>query len=144
MNENTKKWVQTAINALSTAESEMVRRTNPRHRAYEQILYNCQQSAEKILKAYLHNMGEMPWGHELTALRLKCVVHDANFNNIRLIDHCEFLEQFNVARYADFNQDVSAQIAKRAINSAIKIYNFTARKMDLSDYMKDDFILCIY
>jgi len=38
MNENTKKWVQTAINALSTAESEMVRRANPRHRAYE--VYN--------------------------------------------------------------------------------------------------------
>jgi len=71
MNEIIKKWAQTAINALSTAEAEMVRRANPRHRAYEQILYNCQQSAEKILKAYLYHKGEMPWGHELTALRMK-------------------------------------------------------------------------
>ena len=37
MNDNTKRWAQTAINALSTAEAEMVRRSNPRHRAYEQI-----------------------------------------------------------------------------------------------------------
>jgi len=141
MNENTKKWVQTAINALSTAEAEMVRRANPRHRAYEQILYNYQQSAEKIIKAYLHHMGEMAWGHELTALCLKCAAHDADFNNVRLIDHCEFLEQFNVARYADFNQDVDSQIAKRAINSAIKVFNFTAQKMGLNNYIKDDFIL---
>jgi len=141
MNENTKKWVQTAINALSTAEAEMVRRANPRHRAYEQILYNCQQSAEKILKAFLFHMGEMAWGHELTALRLKCVAHDAGFDNIRLINHCEFLEQFNAARYADFNQDVDSQTAKRAINSAIKIFNFTAYKLGIGNYIKDDFIL---
>ncbi|MCL1842873.1 MAG: HEPN domain-containing protein [Defluviitaleaceae bacterium] len=141
MNENIKKWVQTAINALSTAESEMVRRANPRHRAYEQILYNCQQSAEKMLKAYLHHMGEMPWGHELTMLRLKCVAYDTDFGNTRLVGHCEFLEQFNAARYADFNQDVDSQIAKRAINSAKKVYNFTAKKLGLGDYTKDDFIL---
>jgi HEPN domain-containing protein len=141
MNENIKKWAQTAINALSTAESEMVRRANPRHRAYEQILYNCQQSAEKILKAYLHHMGEAPWGHELTALRLKCVVHDAAFDNARITGHCEFLEQFNAARYADFNQDVDSQIAKRAISSAKKVYDFTAQKLELDDYVKDNFIL---
>lgn len=141
MNENIKKWIQTSINALSTAEAEMTRRSNPRHRAYEQILYNCQQSAEKILKAYLHHKKEMPWGHELTALRLKCVVHDADFENTRFVGHCEFLEQFNAARYADFNQDVDSQIAKRAINSAKKVYNFTAQKLGLSDYTKDDFIL---
>jgi len=141
MNEYTKKWAQTAINALSTAEAEMVRRSNPRHRAYEQILYNCQQSAEKILKTYLHHMGEMPWGHELTALRLKCVVHDVDFDNARLVGHCEFLEQFNAARYTDFNQDVDSQVAKRAINSAKRVYNFTAKKLGLVDYAKDDFII---
>jgi len=141
MNENIKKWIQTSINALSTAEAEMTRRANPRHRAYEQILYNCQQSAEKILKAYLYHKSEMPWGHELTALRLKCVAHDTDFDNMRLVGHCEFLEQFNAARYADFNQDIDSQIAKRAINSAKKVYNFTAQKLELSDYAKDDFIL---
>ena len=141
MNENIRKWAQTAINALSTAEAEMVRRANPRHRAYEQILYNCQQSAEKILKAYLHHKGEMPWGHELTALRMKCVALDRAFENTRLVSHCEFLEQFNVARYADFNQDADSQIAKRAINSAKKVYNFTAQKLGLGDYIKDDYIL---
>jgi len=86
MNENIKKWIQTSTNALSTAEAEMTRSANPRHRAYEQILYNCQQSA-------------------------------------------------------DFNQDVDSQIAKRAINSAKKVYNFIAQKLGLSDYVKDDFIL---
>jgi len=141
MNENTRKWVQTAINALSTAESEMIRRTNPRHRAYEQILYNCQQSAEKILKAYLHYIGEAAWGHELTALRLKCVAHNTDFDNARIVGHCEFLEQFNTVRYADFNQDVDSKIAKRAINSAKKVYNFTVQKLGLDDYVKDDFIL---
>jgi len=141
MNDNIKKWVQTAINALSTAESEMIRRSNPRHRAYEQILYNCQQSAEKVLKAYLLYMNETPWGHDLTALRLKCLIHDVDFDNKRILSHCEFLEQFNAARYADFNQDADSQIAKRAINSAIKVFNFTVSKMELSNYKKDDFIL---
>ena len=105
------------------------------------MFYECQQSAEKILKSYLHYMGEMPWGHELTALRLKCVLYDNCFNDARLISHCEFLEQFNAAKYADFNQDLDAQIAKRAINSAKKVYNFSARKMGLGDYIKDSFIL---
>ncbi|MCL2361151.1 MAG: HEPN domain-containing protein [Defluviitaleaceae bacterium] len=141
MNEIIKKWAQTAINALSTAEAEMVRRANPRHRAYEQILYNCQQSAEKILKAYLHHKGEMPWGHELTALRLKCAEFDTDFENTRIESHCEFLEQFNAARYADFNQDADSLIAKRAINSAKRVYNFTVRKLGLGDYIKDGFIL---
>jgi len=86
-------------------------------------------------------MGEAPWGHELTALRLKCVSHDTNFDNARLVGHCEFLEQFNAARYADFNQDVDSQTAKRAINSAKKGFNFTAQKLKLDDYVKDDFIL---
>ena len=141
MNDNVKKWVQTAINALSTAEAEMVRRENPRHRAYEQILYNCQQSAEKILKAYLLLMGETPWGHELTALLLKCTLHDNDFGGGRLASHCEFLEQFNAVRYADFNQDIDSQIAKRAINSAKKVYNFVAHRIGIDEYAKDNFIL---
>jgi len=49
--------------------------------------------------------------------------------------------EINAARYADFNQDVDSQIAKRAINSAKKVYNFTAQRLKLSDYAKDDFIL---
>jgi len=102
---------------------------------------NCQQSAEKILKAYLHHMGEMPWGHELTALRLKCALYNKDFENTRLMSHCEFLEQFNAARYADFNQDVDSQIAKRAINSAKKVFNFSAQKMGFGDYIKDNFVL---
>ena|GEM_PF-461378 len=89
----------------------------------------------------LHHMGELPWGHELTSLRMKCVAHDENFDNTRLVGHCEFLEQFNAARYADFNQDADSQIAKRAINSARRVFNFTAQKLNLGDYIKDDFIL---
>ena len=72
---------------------------------------------------------------------MKCVAHDTDFDNTRFVGHCEFLEQFNAARYADFNQDVDSQIAKRAINSAKKVYNFTAQKLELGDYAKDDFIL---
>jgi HEPN domain-containing protein len=132
-----RSWVQYANNNLSTAEAEMTRKVNPRHRAYEQIMYNCQQSAEKMLKAFLYHKSDSPWGHDLIALIASCIAHDMSFNNIRIAKHCAFLNAFIAARYPDFHQSIDAQLANRAINSAKSVYNFITPKLGIGLYIKD-------
>ena len=132
MNENIKKWAQTAINALSTAEAEMTRRTNPRHRAYEQILYNCQQSAEKMLKAYLvYNGVKIPYIHDLPDLRSRCAEFDNSYNGSRIIDHCAFLTIFATVRYPDFTGSIDSSHAMRGLNSAKRIHNFVCIRIGM-------------
>ena len=115
----------------------MTRKANPRLRAYEQIMYNCQQSAEKMLKAFLYHKGDSPWGHDLIVFYASCNKHDLSFNNIRIARHCAFLNAFITARYPDFRQGINAQLAYRAINSAKNVYNFVSLKLGLALYLKD-------
>ena len=46
--------------------------SNTRERPHEQIIFHSQQSAEKMLKAYLLQNGIVGWGHNLNTLRLEC------------------------------------------------------------------------
>ena len=89
-----KKWVKYAQNDISIAVREMNLEVNPRHKAYEAILYHCQQAAEKMLKAYLISKGSNPWGHDLDALRTACADFDKGLNGARLTGHCVFLMSF--------------------------------------------------
>ena len=54
----------------------MGRKCNPRHRLYEMILMHCQQSAEKILKAYViknnPTINPKMFSHDLEAVRMEC------------------------------------------------------------------------
>jgi len=137
VNDYVRSWVQYANNNLSTAEAEMTRKANPRLRAYEQIMYNCQQSVEKMLKAFLYHKSDTPWGHDLIVLNTSCSTHDISFNNIRITKHCAFLNAFISARYPDFRQSIDAQLAHRAINSAKSVYNFVSLKLGLALFIKD-------
>ena len=125
-----KQWIRYAQNDVRLAAQEMERAVNPRHRAYEAILYHCQQAAEKMLKAYLIHNGVQPWGHDLDALRTKCVDFDSGFNNSRITKHCIFLLSLAAARYPDFTAVlVYASSAERALNSAKRIYDFVSVKL---------------
>ena len=124
------KWVQYARNNLDVAIREMERKCNPRLRPYEIILYNCQQSAEKMLKAYLvFREAPTPYIHDLQELRGRCAKFDNSFNGLRMIDHCAFLTIFATVRYPDFTGSIDSSHAKRGINSAKRIYDFVFTRL---------------
>jgi len=126
-----KKWVKYAKNDIRIAQTEMGAQVNPRHRAYEVVLYHCQQAAEKMLKAYLISQNDNPWGHDLDNLRTDCAVFDSDFNGTRIISHCNYLNAFVAARYPDFKMSVDASNATRGLNSAMRVFDFVAVKLEL-------------
>ena len=125
-------WVKYARNNLESAIREMKVQCNPRLRAYEIVLFNCHQSAEKILKAYLlcHN-ATYPQVHDLQQLRRMCALVDIGFANKRIVSHCAYLNTFWNVKYPDFTVSVDAGHASRAINSAKRIYDFVSAKLGL-------------
>ena len=128
------KWVRYAQNNLDVALREMERKSNPRLRPYEIILYNCQQSAEKMLKAYLVMNGlQVPYIHDLPDLRDRCSQFDNSFNGQRIIDYCAFLTIFATVRYPDFTGSIDASHAKRGINCAKRVYGFVASRLGKPD-----------
>jgi len=128
-------WIQYAHNDLSVAMREMARTANPRLRPYEVILYHCQQSAEKMLKAYLiYNgipvvFGSKSWGHDINALRTSCSSIDKGFAAARIINHCSYLGLFSSVRYPDFTFSIDAAHARRGINSAQRLFDFVSEKL---------------
>jgi len=110
---------------------EMERTVNPRQRPFEIILYHCQQSAEKMLKAYLVFKGITGWGHDLDTLRLQCAAFDDSFNSVRHARHCAFLLAFASARYPDYSASIDAVDAARGLNSAKRIFDFVAERLEL-------------
>jgi len=126
-----KSWIQYARNDLSVAIREMERTTNPRQRPFEIILYHCQQSAEKMLKAFLVHNGDTGWGHDLETLRLQCATHDVSFNSARHARHCAFLTAFSTVRYPDYTVSVNAGDATRGLNSAKRIFDFVSEQLGL-------------
>jgi HEPN domain-containing protein len=127
--EDPKVWLSFSCSDLSMAQGEIQRKINPRHRNYEGIVYFCQQCAEKALKAYLYSMNQKPWGHVLPNLLQECTVFNAEFNSERIQRHCNFLDQFILARYPSFKMSVDSALAKRALNSAQKVLEFVQHRI---------------
>ena len=125
---------QYARNDLSVAIREMERTTNPRQRPFEIILYHCQQSAEKMLKAFLVHNGATGWGHDLDALRLQCASFDIIFSSARHARHCAFLTAFSTVRYPDYSASIDAGDAARGLNSAKRIFDFVSERLGLKSY----------
>ena len=124
-------WVQYAQNDLSVAIREMERTSHSGKRPFEVILYHCQQSAEKMLKAYLLYKGTIEWGHDLDSLRIKCTALDSAFSSSRIARHCAFLSMFATVRYPDFTFSVDSSHSTRGINSAKRVYDFVSDKLAL-------------
>jgi HEPN domain-containing protein len=133
-NNHWKEWVRFAQNDLGIATREMERECNPRHRAYEAILAHCQQSAEKMLKAYIiknvPSINPKVFSHDLEAIRIECASLDKSFNSPRFIKHVTFLSAFVTARYPDFWFSIDASHAKRGLNSAKRISELVLSKID--------------
>jgi len=129
------EWVRYAKNDMDVSIREMERECNPRHRHYEIIMMHCQQSAEKILKAYVikNNPAINPkvFSHDLEAVRMECEKSNKKFSSPRLIKHIAFLSAFIAARYPDFTFSIDASHAIRGINSAKRIFDFVSEQLGL-------------
>jgi len=123
-------WVKYARNNLDAAIRDMDLLCNPRLRPYELILYNCHQSSEKMLKAYLLTYsGAYTQIHDLQRLRLLCSQIDSTFNGKRIIDHCTYLNIFWNVKYPDVSLSVDASHTIRGINSAKRIFDFVSVRL---------------
>jgi len=129
------EWVRFAKNDIDVSIREMERTCNPRHRPYEVILMHCQQSAEKILKAYVikNNPSINPriYSHDLEAVRMECEKINKKFGSPRLINHLAFLSAFIAARYPDFTYSIDSSHVTRGLNSAKRIYDFVSEQLGL-------------
>jgi len=136
------EWVRYAKNDLDVSVREMDRECSPRHRLYEVILMHCQQSAEKILKAYVIKtnpcINPKVFSHDLEAVRMECEKSNKKFNSSRLIKHISYLSAFISARYPNFSFSIDSSHAKRGIHSAKRIYDFVSVQLGLEkEYFRD-------
>jgi len=129
------EWVRYAKNDLDISILVMERDCNPRHRPYEIVLMHCQQSAEKMLKAYViktnPSINPKVFSHDLEAIRMECEKNDKIFCSARLVKHLTFLSVFATARYPDFRFSIDSTHAVRGVNSAKRVYDFISERLGL-------------
>ena len=127
------EWLRYAKMDIDAAQQLYSQQQNPRLRPIEIILYHCQQGAEKSLKAFMvQNSHYPPKTHDLQELRLICRQWDAKFNNIRFVNHCDFLDPFGVVvRYPNFYMSLDSSYASRGLNSAKRIYDFVCVRLGM-------------
>ena len=97
---------------------------------YHLICFHCQQSIEKILKAYLVDQEiKFPKVHDLIQLNKLCSEADVSFENFN--KDLKYLNTFYIeTRYAGgFFQSITKVDAQKAIESAIQILNFVKEKL---------------
>lgn len=97
---------------------------------YHLICFHCQQSVEKIIKAFLiYHRTKFPKIHDLIELNKLCLLIDPSFTELR--EEISFLNTFYVeTRYAGgFFKAIDKKDAEKAINLATEIMRFTKAKM---------------
>jgi HEPN domain-containing protein len=81
MNVLTVEWVEKAEGDFATAGRELRARRQPN---YDAVCFHAQQTAEKYLKAFLHENGIIfPKTHNLIELLEQCLPLDASFESQR-------------------------------------------------------------
>jgi|GEM_PF-549805 len=101
-------------------------------RPYEMICYNCQQSAEKNLKAFLvKNEIVYRKTHDLEFLNGICEDIDDDFE--RIYDACEALNDYGVMPKYPHELYLDDIIVEKAISSAKSIEQFVYEKLDLAE-----------
>jgi len=94
----------------------------------EIICYHCQQSAEKILKAYtIAKDGTLTKTHDLVFLLEQCKQHLSDFNNFSKA--CITLRTYaSFSRYPS-NTEIEEQDMNTALKDACKILEFTKSQL---------------
>ena len=116
------QWLDRALDDLDTAQ---LLYENYRPRKLEISCYQCQQAAEKALKAYLtskeHNF---PFTHDLLALCVICSTYDEGFHALE-VDCSDISHYATDARYPNKNEITEAE-TKTALQKAERIVQFCA------------------
>jgi len=117
-------WMRLARDDMATVSLLM---TEHRKRV-EIILYHCQQTAEKSLKAFLINSNVWIGNtHDLILLLKECAKINPSFNFKRMINHCAFLNRITPSvKYADLSISLDTSHIPRAINSAKRVYDLVS------------------
>jgi HEPN domain-containing protein len=119
-----KKWIRFAQADYEDALT-LAGRFRP---SIEGTCYHCQQSAEKIFKAYtIAKTNSRSKSHALEDLLDECVSHSADFDVLR--DNCTELDPYtSLARYPS-NIDITEYHMRQALKNAGAILEFTKSKL---------------
>jgi HEPN domain-containing protein len=94
---------------------------------YAPACYHCQQSVEKILKAYIiAKENILIKTHDLDDLISKCEKHAIEFGKLK--DACEDLTLYTTIRYPPFGNLTEIDM-KHALNDAQDVLEFTKSKL---------------
>jgi len=120
-----KKWIRYAQNDYDSAVMLGGRFRPP----IETVCYLCQQSAEKILKAYnIATENKLTKTHVLKDLLNKCEQYSADFS--ALMDSCAYLAPYvSLGRYPA-EIDPTDYHMRQALKNAEKILEFTKSKLE--------------
>ncbi|MDR3012885.1 MAG: HEPN domain-containing protein [Chitinispirillales bacterium] len=118
------KWIKFAQNDYEAAVILSERFRPP----IEAVCYHCQQSAEKILKAYvIAQTGKREKTHNLELVLNECLPYSTDFS--ALINNCLDLNPYlSLARYPS-TIEPTAHHMKQAIKDAGEILEFTKAKL---------------
>ena len=96
---------------------------------YEIICYHCQQTVEKLLKAYIiFNDGELLRTHDLIELNTICSTYCSDFSNI--MDNCINLNDYSVqVRYPYHQFDIEEIDVENALKDMEIINNFVRKRI---------------
>lgn len=119
-----KRWFDQGVRDRAAAES------NRTHGFHEVACFLCQQSAGKLLKAFLYLQGErMVIGHSTLSLAEKCREYDDRFGG--LLDSCRKLDQLYIpTRYpnglpdktpGEFFNETSSQEALESLRPILEL-----------------------
>ena len=117
MKETTKRWLQTAENDLAVAGIAF------EHRFFDQCVFHCQQSIEKLLKAMWIEWLEQPYPktHGLRALAeaLPLELSDEHRNFLQRLGN-----QYLPSHYADFDTAYDEDVALYYQNGTREMYEW--------------------
>ena len=119
MNIEYREWINYAEKDYVAAEFLMTAASPP----IEIICYHCQQSAEKILKAFLIKSDVIPLRtHDLNLLVNECIKLDDSISVLK--KECNRLNDFGVNTRYPNNLDLILEDAKIALKDAEKIKEY--------------------
>ena len=126
------EWLRFARMDMESAEFLL----QQHRKKVEIILYHCQQTAEKALKAYLVEnniwVGKI---HDMGKLLQACRNINKRFGGKRIVDHCVFLDQYSTnVKYPFHNLPVDSSHAHRGVNSAKRVYDYVNETLGLGCY----------
>ncbi|MDR3012952.1 MAG: HEPN domain-containing protein [Chitinispirillales bacterium] len=123
------KWIHRAYRDYEDALT-LAKHFRP---SIENICYLCQQSAEKILKAYkIAKTGVSIKTHDFDTLIDSCIPYSADFDSLRNI--CANISPYITAARYPVDIDITDYDMKRAIKDAGEILEFTKVKLKEMGY----------